>query len=397
MTLLIQHGHGKSDKIDRALQAGHATGVIYGPRNEIPGRLASYVAHIRENFPEAMQFIDPQFHACTIIGGNMGKLDSYPYFTSDLHHRNFRAASDITRYVSSTLDFQRDTEVTHFCSPTVAIDSFNDRWSSVALSLAAESIAYHRSLSDGRPLLISIVAHEAAWRSTTQLDDFLDDITDLECEGFYIVVRNEIAAATQSVVPATLAGVLYATHILGNLNEFEVVCGYSDYICLSLHAAGASATACGWNNGLRRFSFGPFEPRSGGQRARPRYSSLPLLNSILVNPEMAAIARARELPSVLSNTSYDRPFTQQAPSAVSWNDATSSLHHWECLGRGIAAVEAIGSSTARMTHVENLITAAQTIYNRLTQNGVYFESTTGPDHLREWQVGIRDYRAHAGI
>jgi hypothetical protein len=397
VALLVQHGHGKSDKIARALETGELNGVIYAPRNERPDNLLAYIDSIADSFSDATQIIDPQFYACTVAGGTMGRLQEYPFFRPDLQYRNFIAASDIVSYVRAVIDFQVSTRVTHLCSPTIAVDSFNDRWNSIAFNLAAETINYHQAIADPRPLLISLVLHEQAFRSASQLDDFLDVLTDFDCAGFYIVLVHESTTFTQVVNSNSLAGLLYAVHVLTNLNDFDVYAGYADFLSLALHAVGATGTSCGWNSGLRRFNFARFEPSTGGRRPRARYSSLPLLNSITITPDFDAISRLGEVGRVLSRTRYDRGFTRELPSHVSWDESTSSLHHWEVLHRGIRDVVAAGETRERLSHLERAMRTAQDLYGRLSRAGVPFDSSSGPNHIRDWASGIAEFRTRAGV
>ena len=397
MSLLIQHGHGKSDKIERALDSGDAVGVIYSPRNESPENLVSYVGDLSSRYPDSIQIIDPQFYAAPIIGGNMGKLIDYPYFAADLRYRDFRSASDITRHVRNTLDFQRASRVTHLRSPTVCIDSFNDRWSAVAINLAAESINFHSATREPRPLLVSLLIHEQALRARDQLDEFLDEITDLECSGFYLVMRHESSNFTQAVDPASMEGLLYATYALRELNDFDVYVGYSDFIALPLHAAGATATACGWNNGSRRFGFGRFEPQSGGRRPKSRYSASPLLNSIPVTPEFEMIARLGESDRVISDTRYDAAFRTQQPSSVPWDETLSALHHWQVIHDEISDVSRGSDTDTRLRAVERKLRSADALYQSLMRAGAQFDGAAGPVHLADWANALAEFRNHAEI
>jgi len=393
MTFLVQHGYGKSDKIERALDECGASGVIYAPRSETPDSLAAYIDKLSRKPRCAIQLVDPQFYATTVPNGNMGKLIEYPYFRPDLSVRNFRAPRDITQMVGATLEFQRRLAVTHLCSPTIAIDAFNDRWSSIALNLASESIGFAAVMGDGRPLLVSLLIHEQALRSQEQLEEFLDELTDLECHGFYIVIRHEGGGFSQLLDPASVNGLLYAIHVLSEVNEFEVYVGYSDFISPLLHAAGATATASGWNNGLRRFSFARFEPQAGGRRAKPRYSSRPLLNFIPITPEFDAIAALRLTNAVISGTSYDRGFRSGTPSMLGWDDTTSALHHWQVLVRLISDTIAAGDTVGRLAHIEARISEAIELYRRLDRARIPFEVAAGPGHLSAWGAGLREFRA----
>ena len=40
---------------------------------------------------------------------------------------------------------------------------------------------------------------------------------------------------------------------------------------------------------------------------------------------------------------------------------------------------------------------ALTLYAQLGSQNVYFGPTTGPDHIREWQDSLQEFRALAGL
>ena len=49
MTVLAQHGWGKSNKIERGIADGSIHGVIMSPRDESPAKLASFLSAIQPN------------------------------------------------------------------------------------------------------------------------------------------------------------------------------------------------------------------------------------------------------------------------------------------------------------------------------------------------------------
>ena len=84
---------------------------------------------------------------------------------------------------------------------------------------------------------------------------------------------------------------------------------------------GAKTISCGWFSSLRQFSIAKFENKpegeGGGRQARARYTSIPLLNSILVIPELQTIHDSGLVNKVLTNTSYDSVM-QTKPGDASW-------------------------------------------------------------------------------
>ncbi|KAA0576060.1 hypothetical protein [Azospirillum sp. Sh1] len=397
MVMLAQHGYGKSDKIERGLSAGHIQGVILSPRDEAPGNLASYVYRLRQEYPQSTVFVDPQFYASTVVNPKLGKLGEYAYFQSELTYRDFVAPAAVSAMVSSVMNHQRSLASTHICAPTIAFDVFGDRWCSVALSMAGAAIHDHQQSGDGRPLLISFVISEQACRNAVQLDDFLDIVTDLECDGFYFIVRREVADYNQEMRSEAVSGLMYLSYILGDLNGYQVYHGYSDYISLPLHAAGSTGTACGWQFGLRRFTWGRYEQSTGGRQPRPRYSSLGLLNSIMINPDLEQIARVGLLPQVLTGTNYDRAMASRPLSSVAWPNDISALHHWHALSKGVKHLETMPVGAQRLDELARLLRTAVGVYQRISQTGAILAAASGNTHILQWKDGVEDFRRRAKV
>ena len=397
MTLLAQHGWGKSDKIDRGIASGTLSGVILSPRDESPTNLAAYAQALREDNRDLTVFVDPQFYATTVTNPRAGRLPDYPYFTAEMTYRDFVGATPISQIVRSVIDHQIALRVSHICAPVVAFDSFGDRWNSVALSMAAEAITYYATVDDDRPLLVSQVINENAFRSNPEFEEYLNIVTDFDCDGFYILLRRTDSGYRQNMESNLLSAMLYMTHVLRTLNEFDVYLGYMDFLGIPMHAAGATGTACGWSLGLRRFTFARFEQSSGGRPPRDRYSSLPLLNSIFVNPELDNIERADMLGDVLTGTAHDGALNTRPPSRSPWPPDVAALHHWETLTTGIRQVSAVANPRDRLDQMIAMVTSSSKLYERLSRAGQRLDGPSGPSHLNQWGRAIDDFRDKAGV
>lgn len=397
MTLLAQHGWGKSDKIERGIAAGALSGVVLSPRDEIPERLVAYVDSLQENDAELTVFLDPQLYAATVLNPRAGRLPEYPYFAAELTYRDFVRASAISRRVRRVIDYQLTLGVSHICTPVIGFDSFGDRWNSVALSMAAESISYYASAGDDRPLLVSLLINENAFRPGPHFEEFLDIITDFECEGFYVLLRRDDNEHRQTIEPEALSAMLYMTHVLGTLNAFEVFFGYSGFLSMPLHAAGATACACGWSLGLRRFSFGRFEQSTGGRRPRDRYSSLPLLNSLFVIPELDQIEQAGMLGNVLTGTDYDGVLNTRPPSSAQWPSDIAALHHWQTIAAGIMEVTADPTPRDRLDRLSDMISGSIELYDDLEAEGCRLDGPSSKAHLGQWNSAVDEFRDLAGV
>ena len=388
MTIFAQHGWGKADKIQRGIADQSINGVILSPRDESPASLSSFASSLP---PEIHRLADPQLYASTVWPVRDGKLSNYEHYRQHLTPASFTVAA-IRDFVDKSLQWQYGIDVTNILSPTVLVDDLNSPWAQIAMMLAQETIAQHNGEV---PLLISVVVGEDALRQRTLVDAWLNEITGFEVDGFYLVVRRASESYRQHYEPDVLSSLLGVCYSLAELNQYEVVMGYTDMATLLMHAVGVQATGSGWFAGLRQFNLRRFQPSSGGRRARARYSSAPLLNSIYMT-ELDTIHSGGRIPDVLSGTGYDTRFTGNTnPENVALPDDDAALHHW-------CALDAISRSVAgptigdRLDNARDLIVQARALYNSLQPIAV-FTTETGPTHLDQWLEALNRFRSEASV
>jgi hypothetical protein len=80
-----------------------------------------------------------------------------------------------------------------------------------------------------------------------------------------------------------------------------------------------------------------------------------------------------------------------------WSDEISCLAHWHGLNVLSHRLSALPTQPARIQEAERLMQNALTLYSHLGSQGVSFEPSTGPDHIREWQDSLQEFRALAGF
>jgi hypothetical protein len=395
MALFVQHGHGKSDKIDAALEAQSVDGVIFGARNEKIDNIESCANNVKEHNGKVL--FDPQFHVSTLIPANDRFLPDYPYYKVGRTAADFVGIKKLEGYVRSTLDFQLTLAPDRLLSPTVIFDSFESNWCQTALNLADASLDYHAGLAGAPPLLLSFVIGEQALGSRTELDAFLDQVTSWDSlTGIYLVISREESSYSQRFDSEHLANSLYMSYVLGEINDFEVVNGFSDFCGLLHRCVGSTTFATGWSQGLRRFHRRSFtKQKAGGQPARFRYTSIPLLSSILLS-ELQQIFENEELEEVLSEVPLDSVITEAtSPEESDWNARWSELHHWQSLR---SVDDSIGEDVkANLSDITKRIVAAQELYVALTEEGVVFGAQTQPDHLDQWLEAISSFSETASI
>lgn len=397
MPLLIQHGFGKSDKIDIAIEEQVISGAILAPRNEKPSKLEQTISQFREIDEDCEILIDPQFYISTIVPPNDGLLPEYDYYKSGKTIIDFTSRRN-RNYVRETIDRQIEFGVDGILSPTIMFDSFSDRWYQTAINLADESIGYHSELDDPPPLYLSFIIPEQALSSETDIDLFLDTVTqqDWTMDGFYLTIAREERAYSQKFDADKLAKWLYVNYVLGELNGLRVICGYSDFVGIALRSVGADSFATGWWHSLRQFHKHSFKKtKGGGSQPRLRYSSGPLCNSILLS-ELEEIDDIGMLDSVLSGVPLDSLITEAASFESSeWNRKSSENHHWQVLDK--FENKLVGDVEDDVNFVIKRLKKARLLYRELLAEGVSFENNTNGDHIPQWIKALQSFQKQAGF
>lgn len=396
MPIFAQHGHGKSDKILTALEEGSIQGVVFGARNETRDNMISCISDLRQKEDGLPLLFDPQFYVCTLNPPNDRYLTEYAYYESGRTATDFVRGAKLADYAAKTLDLEQELGCSQLISPTVLSQTFNDRWYQISLNLADASLERHSALKSPPPLLLSFAFSEAALSSSRDVDEFLDQVTSWDAKGVYLLIAREEAGYSQRFQEDRLARLLYVVHVLGKLNGFEVVVGYTDFCGILLRAAGAAAFATGWSQSLRQFHRRSFiRRRRGGQPARLRYASTALFNSILLS-ELQQIDDVDLLDVVLSDAPSDKVITSAvSPEASDWNQRTSALHHWESLQKLDSQIS--GDCAVDLENLSAALEGASALYGALKGEGVVFERNSEDQHIGEWSAAIGLFRRMSGI
>jgi hypothetical protein len=263
--------------------------------------------------------------------------------------------------------------------------------------MAQEAVSLHKGLKKAPPLLISVVVDEQAFKNRDAVNEYLDIISLWDVQGVYLIVRRTDSTYPASTDESVMANLMYFVYVLSEINGLEVVCGFSDMMGMLLHAAGATATGTGWYNSLKQFTLKRFQPSTGGRAPRARYTSGPLLGSLLIVPELDAAYRLKQVPKVISNTTFDGAFLTRNPGNVEWPASTACLHHWEVLSSLASEFSSQGSVSDNLDVLQEAIKKGIRTYQALERAGVQFELPTIPRDLRTWNTAIDAFRAEVGL
>lgn len=394
--LFAQHGHGKSNKIDRGIAGRQLSGVILSPKDESEQNMRNYVQSLSANNPGVETLFDTQFYHVPFSNANDRNLSSYPYYPGHLSLPAFRGSGQIRNIISSVIDYQSNIGTSYITSPCILISSFTDRETQIVLNLAQESIDYHRNGDFNKPLLISLLINENAFLDSIQVNQFLNEISVLEASGFYIIIARNNTSYNQVFDNRTvLTNILTTIYSLSEINMYKVIMGYSDFVGIPFLAVGAHAIGSGWHNGLRRFTVQQrILPSSGGRQPRHRYSSWPLLNSLLISEIDTISNTTTVLSQILSGTSFDqRILSSPNPLSAPWDRDSGHMQHWEALYNGISnIIMPYFDISDRLDSLQQAIANAQGIYSILNRAYVPLEYSSQAHHLTIWNDSINDFR-----
>jgi hypothetical protein len=398
MKLFAQQGYGKGDKIHNGLDRKVLDGVILSPRDEKCSNMKIFRKELNEQYSSAEVLFDPQFYYATFIDATSKNLNECDYYPGNIPLSSLRQTKNLNKYAMDCLKYQQSLGVSKLISPTIHIPNFTDRQAQIALTMAEESINVAQEIDS--PLIISLVFNENALNETANVNEFLNELSMLEAEGFYITVARSNTDYNQTFDESTsLTNLLTMIYSLADINEFKVIMGYSDIIGLLYLAVGAYGIGTGWYNSSRKFTIQQrILPSKGGRVPRERYTSVPLLNSMFVS-ELDSIKRqvminGGDIKDYLSNTDFDEVILAGTNPSEGWSRGISHVQHWAAIKK--ATTNIFGSSSVdisdRLDNMEQRINEASSLYKILKSQAVQFDKPNPDNHLAIWKNAIDQFR-----
>jgi hypothetical protein len=391
MAVLIQNGYGKGNKIDKAIEANIATGLILSPRHENDTKIRAYIEPLISANPDFKVYFDPQFYATTAVDPALGYLSDYDYFTTGLKPMDLTSPRKLQGIIANALDLQVRLNVTSLMSPTVVMRRLDGSWSQIANILASGSLEYKEDNYPDKPLIISLCISEQFLNSRKDVDSLLDILTRLDVDGFYIVfVRENINENFYNIESDHLKLMMYLIYVLSEINGYEIINGYSDLLGLASTVAGADAITTGWYKKQKLFQCSNFEVSGGGRRPNPRYTSEYLLSQILITPEMNNIKGKEGYDEIVSDTGFDSDFRTKNPSSVAWPDEKSFLHHLSVIQQLDSEFNQLPSHKDRAECFLEKIDRAIDLSKALIRRNALERVTAA--HLIKWRKAVVDFK-----
>lgn len=357
MSLWVQQGYGKGDKIDRLAAVGYVSGVILSPADEEQGTLRSTAHAARGLGLEVV--LDPQTYVGSITGGTARCHPSHGLDFGRVHWG--LNPSEIGRHVEAVAAAHEALDISMLIAPTCIQRGFTDAWTTLAIQYA------RAALDVADDVYVSVVVEEAALGEWRPIEDWLDVVTTLDARGFYVIVSRNSREYPQPWNTTRLANLLRVIHRLAVLNNYEVIVGYSDFEGLLTQAAGARAFGSGWFFTLRAFTELKWQPSTGGAAARARATSGPMLTPFRAEDEANRVARSNVADRAFPDAALRHQLARD-PGSVSVAD--SWLQHLIELGGIAAEVEAAGSLTNQRQELRRRLENAISLFEDLRSQNV---------------------------
>jgi hypothetical protein len=385
VSLWIQHGYAKANKLETLLESGSLGGVILSPADETRTTMLDTVRRYRAEDVELL--LDPQTYVWSIPDGVAPRHASHGLEIPNLHWS--LGANEVENTVRKVLEADEALGLEAVIAPSCIQRSFSDPWTTLAVQFARETLAG----SPNRPVYITVAIDESALSSWAEVADWLDVITTLDAAGFYIVVARGREGYLRPWEPTRLANLLRLVYRLGPINEYKVLVGYSDLDGLATLAAGASGIGSGWYQSLRSFSEAKWQPSTGGGRAKPRVTSEVLLTPLVVDGEASAIARSR-----LGEDAF--PDAGLRSAIGSHPEAWSLLEAWmQHLGTVRSLAREVEESTdvrERCINYASRLEDAGLLLDQLSESG-YVLNTSYRSRIRMQAAGVREFQTAEGL
>ncbi len=353
--ILAQDGYGPREKIGEGITAGYLDGAVLSIKYRNPDALPHTITSMLTRYPDADLFLDTHFYASQMTMTSAGKIPDYQLYETGLTRTDF-SVKNINNYARRLIDYQRGLGLTNIIIPSLTVANFDAYSSYLSLQLYEASLDYLREIGMTTQLkaYLSLVFHESALLDDEKLSQYLDDVTLLQdVAGFYVVVERNNGGFPQWQDSRTLSKLMYVVNTLSD--NYDVVCGFTDFPGLLLLGAGAKHVASGWHQTLRQYTGSYFMTTGGSNNGTFRYASKELLAQLLSVPDLQSIIR-RGLGSQYVDPTYGGGLTD--PDNLLFPQPGRVLHQWKAfhdLGGQITA------ATDPMAEIERLIDVAEAV------------------------------------
>jgi hypothetical protein len=371
MSFYMQHGYGKSQKIQSVAATGDLEGVVLSVADEDEAALSVTAATCLQLGLQVR--VDPQSYVYTTAPKGMGKHHAkHGVDFPGLHWS--QDANTTARQVKAVGALnERINARGAWIAPSVLQSSFTDVWTPVALQLArtaSEAWGADRTIA-------SLIIDESALETWSAINVWLDVATTLDVRGFYILVaRSNTTYPPVAWSSERLSNLLRLIYTLSVLNNYEVSWGYSDSEGILGLAAGASSISSGWSYTLRQFNLSKWQPNdsTGGRAPIVRFNTSRLWSPLRAESEADRVFNSDLRGDVFTRRQIQDISQRPLPE---WSRAEAQDQHIKVIASRSAFLSQ-KSITERLDWVGSSLSQALTLFDEISQDGIILEQRYRP-------------------
>ncbi|WP_297082279.1 hypothetical protein [uncultured Demequina sp.] len=387
MTLFVQHGYGKSDKLEQLARHMAVDGVVLSPKDESPQTL-------RQTAKDALTdsltlLVDPQTYMYSTEPQGSGRCHA----DNGLPTSRVSWAQDagaVSRLVDAVGQLNADLGATRWVAPAPLQNLFVDEMTPLALQ-------YARTASGAWPegsVYASLVIDQHAFADWSAIERWLTEATTLEVSGFYLIVTKSSSAYPPAAwEPVHLANYLRLIYVLAEVADFDVVLGYADYEGVLGLACGASAMASGWSYSLRQLCPERWKViQDGGAPPVSRVNMERLWSPVRAQADAEPV-----FESDLADMAFsERELAAFAESGFELDRPTAQLAHLRVLADRVAIVDGADGVDEKLLVVETSLDAASASIGALNAEG-YFTGEPYLGRVDALRSALSSFRSAEGV
>lgn len=390
--IFIQHGPSWKPKTDEILKMNLAKGIIWDPREETIERIKDIKAH-NKDYGDVVNMVDPKLYYAQFNTSIPKKLEQLKYYPNGVTiDRNYLRDTDkVTKNILEVINFEKSLEVDYYVSPTLYIESFNERF----VDKIYDIYDWFEEMTPDAEKYATLLAHESAFDNSTYMKEFINDFSNYtgRYNGIYLIIdRDNSSNIRNSFSSNRLSNVMQFIYYMKKM-QFKVIIGYCGIESINYMAVGADVIGTGWFYSLRKFNRieKGFEESLRMGHPKKRYTSINLLSELKIDENIETIPQQykEELQKIIFN---GRPIDEKIISNT-YDTIPTNIDFIQYFD----TMNLLSNKFEDITNIEDKIKQLEDIVNNAIKNiKVYNERNElkplTAKHLEDYKNAINSFR-----
>lgn len=390
--IFIQHGPSWKPKTDEILKMDLAKGIIWDPREESIDRIKD-IKKNNADYRNIINMVDPKLYYAQFNTAIPKKLEDLKYYPNNMIiDRNYLRDTDkVKNDILEVIKFEQDLSVNYFVSPTLYIESFNERF----VDKIYDIYDWFDEMTPNVEKYATLLIHESAFDNSTYMNEFIDDFSNYigRYNGIYLIIdRDNSSNIRNSFSPNRLSSVMQFIYFMKKM-QFNVIVGYCGIESINYMAVGADIIGTGWFYSLRKFNRieKGFEESSRMGHPKKRYTSINLLSELKIDENIETIPEQskNELQKIIfNNRPIDEKFLNNSYDTIPTN--TDFIQYFDTMNVLSDTFEKFASVEEKINYLELIINNA--IKNIKLYNEKNPLGQLTPKHLEDYKSAISSFK-----